>query len=125
MGETENETKSSNSLASFICDDSDDSIGGDEYADLSFSPEAAVLLLPLQEFEIPSECPVPESCTQTKKETTPSTDKDMSFRTLHITYLLVTLVVMLADGLQGKRNKDFFINFLFGIAFYLIVPVMT
>jgi hypothetical protein len=109
MGETESETKSSNSLASFICDDSDDSIEGDEYADLSFSPEAAVLLLPLQEFEIPSEYPVPESCTQTKKETAadaaPSTDKDMSFRTLHITYLLVTLVVMLADGLQGKRNK--------------------
>lgn len=32
----------------------------------------------------------------------PSSESNASFMTLRITYLLVTLVIMLADGLQGK-----------------------
>lgn len=43
---------------------------------------------------------VPEPTTQEEKQPSPQCPKE-SFTALRITYLLVTLVIMLADGLQG------------------------
>jgi hypothetical protein len=100
--DTESESKSSNSSQSPSCDD--DSIQEENFSDLSFSDvEVTDLLLNLNEVLIPSpvECNEPDlkSC-QIRSEQL-SQEKDRSYMTLRVTYLLVTLVIMLADGLQG------------------------
>lgn len=105
--DTESESKSSNSSRSPSCDD--DSIQDENFTDLSFSSdEVTDLLLNLKEVVIPTRpnCAVlpnttSEQANQKRSDTT-SLDKERSYLALRVTYLLVTLVIMLADGLQGK-----------------------
>ena len=47
-----------------------------------------------------------EATTTIKPTATSAKDDQASFLSLRITYLIVTLVVMLADGLQGKQMQN-------------------
>ena len=58
--------------------------------------EDASCCTPKEETDV---CPSP-------KDASDSAADQASFLSLRITYLIVTLVVMLADGLQGKSNTD-------------------
>jgi hypothetical protein len=102
----ETETKSSDGSQSRSSDSSDLSIPDDELTNASFSSrEPHDLLLNVKEVVIPS-----STCSTSNAETcddsarAKSVENQRSYMTLRITYLIVTLVVMLADGLQGRQN---------------------
>lgn len=109
----ETTSKSSQSSRSQSCDSSDSSHDGNpeptSLASIS-SGEVSDLLLKLQEVVVPSTTDVVTS-NQTQpnriNDTVSTTEKDRAFLILRVTYLLVTLVIMLADGLQGKSISQF------------------
>lgn len=101
----ETETKSSDGSQSRSSDYSDLSIPDDECTNVSFSSgESNDLLLNVKEVVIPSSSTSKSHASTTIDKTEATTvENQRSYMTLRITYLIVTLVVMLADGLQGMR----------------------
>jgi predicted nucleic acid-binding Zn ribbon protein len=109
----ENEPKSSDESHSRYSDCSDLSIPDDELTNLSFSSgetsndisfklNEVVITTPSTPLcSVEPICSVEPMCSVRCKSSTEA-EKERSYLTLRITYLLITLVVMLADGLQGR-----------------------
>jgi hypothetical protein len=101
--DTQSESKSSDGCESLTSEECDDSVEDDLSANNCLFPEAdGNVLLNLKEVVISKDV---SSTVQAKNSGTNAThppNTESAYRTLHITYLLITLVIMLADGLQGK-----------------------
>jgi hypothetical protein len=101
--DTQSESKASDSCESLTSDDCDDSIEDDQYTNLTLSPGGDDdVLLNLKEVVITSAAVFTKEGMITDNNATLPSNNEAAYRTLHITYLLITLVIMLADGLQGK-----------------------
>lgn len=113
------ETKSSDGSRSRSSDCSDFSVPDDEFTNVSISStDANDLLINFKEVVIPSTSAGASSgiCSCLDKNETSPIDNKQSYMTLRVTYLVVTLVVMLADGLQGTHLYVLYEGYGFSVA---------
>jgi hypothetical protein len=101
--DTQSESKSSDGCESLTSDDCDISIQDDIFINQGNGD----VLLNLKEVVIASDLPFANQHELTVTNATYPSDADRDYRTLHVTYLLITLVIMLADGLQGMCSTSY------------------